>query len=348
MRAWVLDEGSPAPRLADVPEPPVGSNDVKVALRASALNHLDLWIAKGMPAPPSYPHVLGADGAGVVVEAGVAVEHLEPGAEVVIDPSTSCGRCPACLAGDAPLCPDLAVVGEHRWGTHAERIVVPATNAVPKPDALPWAEAAAFGLVVASAVRLAHRGQIEAGTTALVVGVGGGSASAAFLVAIARRAIAYVTSSGDRARTWALERGAAGAFDSDGPFDEEVRAATQGRGVDVVVDNVGSVTFERSFGALARGGRLVTNGSTSGRTATIHLPTLFWRQLSVVGASMNDRREFAEATQLVATGRVEVPTETPVAFDRYPEAFERLASGDHLGKLVVNQERREPRISGQG
>jgi NADPH:quinone reductase-like Zn-dependent oxidoreductase len=347
MRAWVVDEGSATPRLADVPEPAVGPRDVRVALRASALNHLDLWVAKGMPVPPAYPHVLGADGAGVVVEVGGDVAGPELGAEVVIDPTTSCGRCPACLSGDVPLCRDLAVIGEHRWGTHAERIVVPATNAVRKPAGLSWERAASFGLVVASAVRLAHRGRIQADSTVLVVGVGGGSASAAFLVARAIGAQVFATSGDERPRTWAMANGAAGAFDSAGAFDRAIREATQDRGVDVAIDNVGTATFERSFGSLARGGRLVTNGSTTGRTATIHLPTLFWRHLEVIGTSMNDHDEFAEAVRLVADGSVEVPAETPLALDRYPEAFERLGSGEHLGKLVLNHEGREARISEQ-
>jgi NADPH:quinone reductase-like Zn-dependent oxidoreductase len=337
MRAWALERGASAPTLLDVPEPVMGPGDVTVELRTSGLNHLDLWVARGMPAPPVFPHVLGADGAGVVVETGADVAGVTPGDEVVIDPATSCGQCAACRAGDVPLCRDLGVVGEHRWGTHAERIVVPAVNAMRKPAAIEWNDAAAFGLVVASAVRIAHRGGIEPSTTVLVVGVGGGSAGAAFLVARAIGARVYATSSDARTGAWAIDHGAAAVFDSAGPFDGEVRRATHGHGVDVVIDNVGAATFERSFGTLGRGGRLVTNGSTSGRTATIHLPTLFWRHLSVIGASMNDHDEFAEAVNLVVRGQVLVPVETVFPFDRYPDAFERLASGEHLGKQILNR-----------
>jgi NADPH:quinone reductase-like Zn-dependent oxidoreductase len=338
MRAWVLHPGATGPRLEDLVEPSVGSGDVKVALRASALNHLDLWVAAGRPSPPSFPHVPGADGAGVVVDVGDAVEDLALGAEVVIDPSTSCGQCAACLAHDEALCPDLAIVGEHRWGTHAEVVVVPAANAVRTPAGLSGDRAASFGLVVGSAVRIARRGRIDAGSSVLVVGVSGGSAAAAFEVARALGARLYATSSTGAGCAWALERGAVAAFDSAGPFDEEVQAATGSRGVDVVIDNVGTVTFERSFAALARGGRLVTNGSTTGRTVELALPRLFWRQLEVVGASMNGRAEFAEAVRLVGAGDLAVPVETAVPFARYPEALERLASGEHLGKLVLNHE----------
>ena len=337
MRAWLLDEGSDRYRLGEIDEPPLGPWDVKVRLRASALNHLDLWVARGMPAPPSFPHVPGADGAGIVVEVGQAVEDLGVGAEVLIDPATTCGRCEACLSGATALCPDLAIVGEHRWGTHAEVAVVPGVNLVPKPSSLSWDEAAAFGLVTASAVRMLRRGGASPGTRVMVVGVGGGSATAAFLVAQAFRATVFATSTDDGKRGWALANGAVEAFDSTGRFDEDVRAATGGRGVDLVIDNVGTKTFERSFGALARGGRLVINGSTSGRTAELHLPTLFWRQLEVIGASMHDRGEFAQAVDLAGSGAVRVPVEGVVGFEDYPAALERLKAGAQMGKLVLNR-----------
>ena len=335
MRAWVLDDGADGYRLDQVPDPAIGPWDVRVSLRASALNHIDLWMAKGLPKPTGFPHVPGADGAGVVVEVGQAVEDLSPGAEVLIDPSTSCGRCEACLAGDIPFCPSFSVIGEHRWGTHAEFVVVPGTNVARKPDGLPWAQAAAFGLVVSSAVRMARRGRIGPGSRVLVVGVGGGSATAAFLVAKALGAQVFATSTAASSRTWATEHGAKGAWDSAGPFDEDARAGTGGRGVDVAIDNVGTATFDRTLRSLAKGGRLVTNGSTSGRTAELQLPTLFWRQLEIVGSSMNDRSDFAEAVRLVATGAVGMPVEEPIPFDRYPQALKRLEHEEQFGKLVL-------------
>ena len=335
MRAWVLDEGADAYRLEDVPEPAFGPWDVRVAMRTSALNHLDLWVARGMPKPPSYPHVPGADGAGVVTDVGQAIEDVSPGAEVILDPSTSCGRCGACLAGEIPFCPSFAVIGEHRWGTHAEFAVVPGSNVVRKPANLSWERAGSFGLVVSSAVRMARRGRIGTGARVLVVGVGGGSASAAFLVAKALGAQMYATSRSEAGRTWATDQGAVAAFDSAAPYDERVRDATGARGVDVVIDNVGTATFDRSLRSLAKGGRLVTNGSTTGRTVDLTLPTLFWRQLEVIGSSMNDRSDFAEAVRVVAAGSVEVPVAASLAFDRYPRALELLEKGEQIGKLML-------------
>jgi NADPH:quinone reductase-like Zn-dependent oxidoreductase len=338
VRAWLLDDtdGPGSYRLGDVATPEPASGEVRVALRASALNHLDLWVARGQPAPPVLPHVSGADGAGVVEALGPGVEDVAIGDEVVIDPSTSCGRCPACVRGDVPFCPDFRIVGEHRWGTHAGAVVVPARNVRSKPPSLSWERAAASGLVVSSALRMLRRARFEPGDDVLVVGVGGGSSTAAFLLAIALGAArVWATSREATKLAWAVDRGAAGGLDSDGAFDEDVREATDGRGVDVVVDNVGTATFDRSLRSLARGGRLVTNGSTSGRSAELHLPTLFWRQLEVVGATMNDHREFADAMELVGSGAVEMPIDATFPFEDLPAALARLDAGEQLGKIVL-------------
>jgi zinc-binding alcohol dehydrogenase/oxidoreductase len=336
MRAWLLDDprGPSGYRFGEIAARPLGPSDVRVELRASALNHLDLWVAHGMPRPPSFPHIAGADGAGEIVEVGESIEDLRTGAEVVIDPATSCGRCAACLRGDVPFCDSFGVVGEHRWGTHAEMVVVPAANVAPKPERLGWDEAAAFGLVTSSAIRMARRGRLAAGERVLVIGVGGGSATAAFLVAVARGAEVFVTSTSPDKRTWALEHGAAGAFDTKGAYEQEIRGATDGAGVDLAIDNVGTATFERTIASLAKGGRLVTNGSSSGRTFELHLPSFFWRQLEVIGASMNDHREFGEALKLVEGG-LDVPVDESFAFDEFPGALARLETGDQLGKLVL-------------
>jgi NADPH:quinone reductase-like Zn-dependent oxidoreductase len=337
VRAWTLPEtrGPEAYALERLDDPTPGPGEVRVSLRASSLNHLDLWVAHGLPAPPAFPHVPGADGAGVVDTVGGGVEGIAAGDEVVLDPSTSCGGCDECRRGRIPFCPDFRILGEHRWGTHAELVVVPAVNAVAKPAALSWEDAAAFGLVVSSAVRMVRRGRVAAADRVLVVGGGAATATAAFLVAAARGAELYATSTQPEGRAWAEAHGAVAVFDSGGPYDEASRAATGGHGMDVVLDNVGTVTFERSIKALARGGRLVTNGSTSGRTAELHLPTLFWRQLEVIGATMNDHEEFAEAVRLVTEGAVETPVAATFAFEDYPAALERLEAGDTLGKLVL-------------
>ena len=254
--------------------------------------------------------------------------------------SSSTPPCRAAGAASAwpatsPYCARFQVVGEHRWGTHAEHVVVPATNVVAKPDLLSWEEAGSFGLVTASAVRMLRRGRLAAGEDVLVIGVGGGSATAAFLVASRPVARLWATSTSDEAGTWASANGAEAVFDSHGPYDEAVREATGGRGVDLVIDNVGTATLERSLRSLARGGRLVTNGSTSGRTAELHLPTVFWRQLELIGSSMHDRTEFAEAVRLAGEGTVRVPVAEVTGFEDYPAAVARLGAGGPVGKIVL-------------
>jgi len=290
-----------------------------------------------MPSPPSLPHIGGADGAGVVDVLGEGVTHVAVGDEVVIDPTLSCGRCSACSRGDVPFCDAFGVLGEHRWGTHAESVTVPVANVVRKPSHLSWSDAGSFGLVVSSAVRMLRRARLERDENVLVVGVGGGSATAAFLVALAFGATVYVTTSRRDKGTWAVRHGAAAVYETRDDYDDAVRSATGGKGADIVVDNVGGATFVRSMKSLAKGGRLVTNGSTSGRTAELHLPTLFWRQLEVIGASMNNRDEFGEAVNLVADGEVSVPVDSIVPFDDLPTALHRLESGDQLGKIVLGR-----------
>ena len=340
MRAWLLHltDGPSSYELGVTPTPEPGVGEVRVTLRASALNHLDLWASRGLPAPPSLPHVSGADGAGVIDAIGEGIEDVAIGDEVVIDPSTACGACSSCARGDVPLCRDFHIIGEHRWGTHGEAVVVPVENARSKPSSLSWEEAAASGLVTSSVLRMLRRARFEPGDDVLVIGAGGGTSSAALLLAIALGAgRVWVTSRNERTLSWAIDHGAVGGWSTSEPFDERIRGATDGRGVDVVIENVGTITFERSLRSLAHGGRLVTNGSTTGRTAELHLPTLFWRQLEVIGSTMNDHQEFADAMQLVASGAVEIPIDATYPFEDFPKALARLDSGEQLGKIVLTR-----------
>ena len=263
-----------------------------------------------MPAPPSLPHVERGRRRRGRRRVGPRVDDIGIGDEVVIDPSTSCGRCPACVRGEVPFCPDFRIVGEHRWGTHADAVVVPAVNVRSKPPSLSWEQAAASGLVdvvgaAHAAARTVRAGRRRARRRA-------SAAAARSPRSCSRSALGAAPRLGDVARghqaRLGRRPGRGRRFYSDGRLRRGRSAtATEGRGVDLVIDNVGTATFERSLRSLARGGRLVTNGSTSGRTAELHLPTLFWRQLEVIGSTMNDHREFADAMQLVGSGAVEIP-----------------------------------------
>lgn len=337
MRAWVLRQigGPERYRLEDVPVPEPGPVEVRVALRAAGLNHLDLWVSRGKPIPP-LPHVAGADGAGIIDAVGPEVKGPAPGDEVVVNPTITCGECTDCLGGDPALCSRVRIVGEHRWGTLADQVVVPAANVVAKPPSLSWLEAGAFGAVTATAVRMFRRARLREGETVLVAGAGGGMGSAGVGVAIALGADVLATSTSEQTRERALALGARAVFDSADGFADAVRDATGGRGADVVFEHVGPATWEQSLHSLRRGGRLVTCGGTSGQEVGLSLPFLFWRQLEVIGSTMAGPDEFAEAVALVGDGRVPVAVDEVVGFEALPGALAALDEGGRFGKVVID------------
>lgn len=327
MHAWILDESPGDYRFGAIDAPAVGPGDVQVRVVASALNHMDLWLTKALPRPP-LPHVPGCDVAGVVDAVGEGVDAALVGAEVVVNPSVSCRRCRWCLAGDSPLCPSFQIVGEHRWGGHAQLVVVPAENVVPKPAGRSWAECAAYGLAGVTAWRMLKRARLRAGETMLVVGVGGGVSAMGLVLGVASGARVFATSRDAAKRDAAVAMGAAAAFDSDSEAPWPVKA-------DVVFENVGPATWGRSIRALERGGRLVTCGGTSGAKVELSLPRLFFAQHEIIGSTMGSYREFDELTAMVDRG-LPVPVDAVVdGLDAYPEALDRLRAGAQLGKVVV-------------
>lgn len=335
MKAWMLHEiaGPQSFTLEEVPSPEPGGGEVRVKLHTSALNHLDIWTSLGMP-KPELPHIGGADGAGVIDAVGPGVTSVRIGDEVVVNPSISCGTCDSCLRGNTPLCGSYQILGEHRWGTLAEQVVVPARNVRPKPADLTWEEAGAFGLATTTAFRMLRRANLQAGNVLLVVGVGGGVSSAALLLGKAMGADVYVTSTDTDKVCRAIQLGAKDGFNSTGLFAQELKQAV-GRGADVVVENVGPATWEQAVRSLAPGGRLVTCGSTSGTKVEITVPYLFFKQLEIIGSTMFDHGEFAEVTDLVGSGRVPVVVDKVHPFEDLPAALARLEAGQQLGKVAL-------------
>ena len=311
----MLSESPGSYGWGDVESPEPGPDDVRVEVVASALNHMDLWLTRGMP-KPHLPHVPGSDVAG----------RLDDGTEVVVNPAVSCRRCDVCLAGESPLCRSFQIVGEHRWGGHGSHLVVPAANVVPKPANLSWEKAAAYPLVYLTAWRMLRRARLRASETVLVVGVGGGVSSAALVLAKAMGARVFGTSRDDAKRRAAVELGAEDAFDSSGEWP--VKA-------DVVIENVGPATWQQSIKALARGGRLVTCGGTSGQKVELDLPRLFFAQHEIIGSTMGSYQEFAEVTRLVEQG-VPVVVDEVLPLAEYPKALDRLREGAQLGKIVLS------------
>ena len=336
MRAWQLNatEGIDSYELAEIPEPQPGPGEVRVDVKASGLNHLDLWVATGLPAPKSFPHTTGADAAGVVDAVGEGVTGYEIGDEVIVDPTFSCGRCEYCRRDEVVYCAEFGILGEHRSGTFVEKIVVPTINAVRKPRDMSWETAGSFGLAAVTALRMLERSRLEEGETVLVVGVGGGVSASAMSLAMALGGEVYVTSRSPGKIDWAKQQGAKGGFDSAGEFGREMTALG---GADIVIDNVGPATLPQSTRAAKRGGRIAICGSTSGSKWEMTVPVLFFRQLELIGSSMGNHAQFARALNLIRLGKARAPVSHSFDFADLPQALEVLASGEQTGNIALTQ-----------
>jgi NADPH:quinone reductase-like Zn-dependent oxidoreductase len=296
-----------------------------VAVKASALNHMDLWLTKGMPTP-HVPHVPGCDVAGVVESVGDLVEGVAVGDEVVVNPSVSCGACRQCLSGESPMCATFGILGEQRWGGHGELVTVPARNVTPKPADRSWEECAAFGLATLTAWRMLRRGRLRAGHTVLVVGVGGGVSSAALALAKWAGARVVATSRDDAKLEQATAMGADEVVNSD--------ADRWNVEADIVIESVGPATWDKSLRSLVPGGRLVVCGGTSGPKVEVTLPRLFFKHHEIIGSTMGSYEEWAEVADLVAQG-LPIVVDSVHDLADYPTALERLEAGAQLGKLVL-------------
>ncbi len=321
-----------APPVIDAP------GQVRVRLQAAALNHLNLWSVRGLPgAPASAGWVLGSDGTGIIDTVADDVTTVTPGDRVVINAGIACRQCAYCLAGEQPLCPKFRVLGEHLPGTFAEQVVVPATNVRAIPASVPAADAGAFGLAQLTAWRmLVSRARVQPGDEVLIWGIGGGVALAALLIAKARGARVWVTSSSDDKLARAMALGADEVINHTGiDVGKEVRARTGKRGVNVVVDSVGAATWEQSLGALGRAGRLVTCGGTSGHLLQTDVRKLFWNQWTIMGSTMGNDAEFDAVVAELVAGRLRVPVDATFALERGADAMRHLARGAQFGKVVL-------------
>lgn len=344
MRACVLNAagGLEHVTLADVPiAPSPGPGEVRIGLRAAALNHLDLFVVRGVPGVRyAFPHILGADGAGVVDAVGEDVTGLQRGDRVLINPGISDYTCEFCRAGEHSLCVRYGILGEHFPGTLAEFVTVPAHNVLPVPPLDPplsWGEAAAFSLVTLTAWRmLVTRARVRPGELVLVWGIGGGVALAALRIAKQLGATVIATSSSDTKLARARALGADVTLNHrTQEVAREVRTLTGKRGVDVVVENVGEATWAQSLRALARGGRIVTCGGTTGPTLVTDVRPLFWHQLSILGSTMGNATEYREIVRQLGEGRLRPVMDAEFPLERAREAFERLARGEQMGKIAV-------------
>lgn len=334
MKAWQLEDtkGIDSYVLNEVPEPEPGLGEVRVAIRYSGINHLDIWTSQGLPAPKTLPHTTGADAAGVIDAVGAGVSGLEIGDEVIVDPSLSCGECDYCRNDDIVYCSEFEILGEQVSGTFTEKIVVPTINVVPKPSAVDWEVAGSFGLASTTALRMLEKARIKENENVLVVGVGGGVSAAAMSLAQVFRANVYVTSRSQEKIDWAIERGAIAGFDSAAEFGKEM---TDLGGADLVIENVGPATLKQSMRAAKPGGRIAICGATSGAKFELSLPVLWFKQLDLIGSSMGNHSQFARALNWIRLGKASSPVARVFPFDELPAAMRYLDSGEQMGKVAI-------------
>src|SRR5438094_1297383 len=311
MRACVLTAAGGIDKLqiTEVPDAPAPkAGEVRVAIRAAAWNHLDPFVAEGLPgAGREFPHIVAADGAGVVETVGPGVTNVQPADRVLINPGISDYTCEFCRAGEHSLCVNFRLLGEHLPGTIAALVTIPAQNVARIPqlaEELTWAEAAAFSLVTLTAWRmLVTRAQLKAGETVLIWGIGGGVSLAALRIANLHGARAIVTSSNDAKLDSARRPGADVTLNyRTQKISQEVRAITNKRGVDVVVENAGAASWDESLRSLRRGGRLVTCGATTGPHVSLDLRRLFWHHWSILGSTMGNAAEDTEIVRRLEQG----------------------------------------------
>ena len=324
--------------VGELPAPVPGPGQVRVRVRAGALNHLDIFVRNGIPGiPVPFPHVMGSDGAGVVESAGPGVTGVKEGDEVVLNPGIHCGTCEYCLKGEHSLCVTFHLLGEHIAGTFAEYVVAPAVNACPKPKGLSFEEAASFPLTFLTAWRLlVTKARARPGESLLVLGIGGGVSLAALSIGKMLGLRVGVTSGSPEKLARAGELGADFAIDhSATDFAREVRRITGKRGVDIVLDSVGKATWKQSIASLARGGRLLTCGATTGPNPETDIARIFWNQLTIHGSTMGTHGEFAEMLRMFHDGRLRPVVDSVFPLGQTREAVRRLEEKRQFGKIVL-------------
>jgi NADPH:quinone reductase-like Zn-dependent oxidoreductase len=340
MKAIVINRhgGPEVLEAADLPDPVPAPGEAVVRVRACALNHLDLWTRAGLPTlKVPFPHVLGSDIAGEIAALGAPVEGLRGGQRVMLSPGLSCGRCRMCLGGEDSFCRSYGILGQQVHGGYAELVRCPVANVIPLPDGFGFEEAAAFPLVFLTAWRmLVTRARLRAGEDVLVWAAGSGVGMAAVQLAKVLGARVIATAGSDAKLEQARRLGADEALNHHAAdVVAEVKRLTGKKGADVVVEHVGQATWERSVLALARGGRLVTCGATTGPQGATDLRHLFARQLSLLGSYMGSKAELLDASALYFERKVKTVVHAVLPLAEARRAHEMMEASEHFGKIVL-------------
>lgn len=331
------DPVTPNVALLDLPDPDPAPGELLVATEASALNHLDLWVGRGLPGvDTAYPHIGGSDGCGRVIGVGAGVNESWIGQRVMFNLSVEIPQHPE--PGVRPAGRNIYMIGEHTPGTHAERFTAPAANAVAIGDAIDPKQAAAYGLTHLTAWgMLRTKARMKCGDTVLITGIGGGVALACLNIALHFGCQTIVTSRHQWKLDRALELGATEAvLDEGNDWSRAVRGLTGRRGVDICADSIGAAVHTSCIKSLARSGRFVACGCTSGPHPPTDLNRLFWNQLEVLGSTMGDMQEFHEVVSLLSGGALHPVIDQVIPASDGPTAYDRIESGNQFGKIVID------------
>lgn len=337
--AYITKNGeSDVLQVGDLPTPQPKRGEVLVRVKFAALNHLDLWIRRGLPGIKlAFPHILGADCSGVVREVGEGATRVKAGDEVVVHPGLSCGNCNDCSTGVESLCAQYQILGEHVSGTNAEYVSVPECNVFPKPEGLSFEQAAAMPLVFITAWEmLVKKAGVKKGDSVLVHAAGSGVSSAAIQIAKLFGAQIIATSGSDEKLERAKQLGADHTINTKtADFVSEVRRLSAG-GMDIIIDHVGKVFWEKNVRVLRSGGVLVTCGATSGWQATTDLRHLFFRQLRLVGSTMGSKRDFPEILSQFTAGKLKAVVDKTFPLVQIESAHAYLEAGEQFGKVIIS------------
>ena len=328
-------------KIGEVDVPQVDPNEVLIETKFGALNHLDIFVIRGWPGLKlTMPHVIGADGSGIIKEVGSEVSTISQGDKITINPGLSCGKCSMCLSGKQVFCKQFSILGENQWGTFAQYIKIPEINALKIPKDYPFDKAAAAPLTFLTAWRmLTTQAKIKHNEIVFIHGAGGGVSSAAIQIAKYFGAKVIATTSTPEKIQKAKELGADHVINYKEMKDYTkfvYTELTNKQGIDIVIDNVGQATFQTSIQLLRPRGRLITCGVTSGPFTKINVTNIFWKHLEIKGSTMANQGEFREVMQLVFEGKLNPIIDTIYPLEKVREAETHLSEGNQFGKVLID------------
>jgi NADPH:quinone reductase-like Zn-dependent oxidoreductase len=343
MKAVVFNQhgGPEVLQYVDVPNPRPGPGEVLIEVKATSINHIDIFLRRGMPGiKVPLPKIVGSDAAGIIRELGRDVSGLTPGQRVTINPGIACGHCEFCSAGFGSQCVSWAMVGENRDGAYAEFVVVPAHIVLPIPDHISFEEAAAAPLVFLTAwSMMVGKGNIRPGEDVLILGAGAGVGTAAIQIAKLVGCRVFATASNAEKLQRAKELGADFLINYTAEeFDKTIRDLTNKRGVDIVVDYIGADTWVRSLRSARRGGRVLTCGATTGFAPQTDLRHIFFRQVQVLGSTMGSHREFLDVMKCVFRGQLKPVIDRVLPLPEARKGHELIEQRAVFGKIVLTNE----------